>query len=170
MPQADILGFGPTLLVLPGLFLGGYFFFATTWAPRIMLTLRARAWVLSGLAGVFPSAGWPELTLMFIQFGALLWFVSRLTLVSNPGVSLPGVMSVPSRPVTLGTPLEENFFLLWGVHREGYLFRPAAAELTRVFGGVLGGATFFAPGRTIPQLTRRLRTRLSELPSGVSRG
>jgi len=85
MPQADILSFHPTMLVLPVFFLGGYFFFATYWAPRIMLTFKARAWLTRFQVlpvGFLSSAeGWPEIFLMFIQFGGLLYFISTLSLV-----------------------------------------------------------------------------------------
>ena len=169
MPQADILSFGPTLLFLPLCFLGGYFFFATCWAPRIILTLRARHWltrwsVLAG--GLTPTEAWPELFLMFLQFGGLLFFVSSLTLVVSPTERLtPLVVVTPSvpTPTQVGTLPVENFFLLWGTHREEFLFRPAGVELTYLVERVLGGFGFFNPGKQFPSLGGRLRERFSQL-------
>jgi len=185
MPQADILSFHPTMLVLPVFFLGGYFFFATYWAPRIMLTLKARAW-LTGFRALpvgflSPGEGWPEIFLMFIQFGGLLYFISTLSLVTTPPADqkLQPLTYQPPRVASFegvgGLPVE-NFFLLWGTHREGFLFRPAAVELTHLVDRVLGGFGFYAPGKQFPLLGVRLRGRLPReaqklsSPAGGSRG
>lgn len=193
MPQADILSFHPTMLFLPLCFLGGYFFFVTQWVPRILLTLKARAWLTQFetrttttavfLVGTdfFPSTGWPELFLMFIQFGGLLYFVSGLTLVVHPDdQGLQPLRYTPPATPTFdlvgGLPVE-NFFLLWGTYREEFLFRPGAVELTHLVDKVLGGFGFFAPGKQFPLLSQSLRTRLvceaqkmSELSEGASHG
>lgn len=179
MPQADILSFHPTLLILPVGFLGGYFFFVTHWVPRIMLTLKARAWLTryaffpaGGVLTFTPPAGWPEIFLMFLQFGGLLFFLSGLTLVVHPPENKlqplqwtpPGV---PTLDLTGGLPVE-NFFLLWGSHREGFLFRPAAAKLTHLVDHLLGGFTFYSPGKQFPTLGGRLRERFAREVSQLS--
>lgn len=180
MPQADVLSFGPTLLFLPVSFLGGYFFFLTYWVPRLMLTLKARAWLtgfevrLLPLGALTPGTDWPEIFLMFLQFGGLLYFVSTLTLVAHP----PEQKIFPLRGVTSSTATfdlagggpAENFFLLWGTRRGTFLFRPAGAELTLLVGTLLGGFSFFAPGKQFPLLGARLRGRLSREARAVHLG
>lgn len=169
MPQADILTFQPTLLLLPVIFLGGYTFFVTRWVPRIMLTLRARAWLTqveaTGVAALAVDAGaaWPEIFLMFVQFGGLVWVLSRLSL----GGETPGLVPLRYTPppaltfANAGATPVENFFLLWGSARPGYLFAPAAAEVTAVVARVLAGFAFFSPGRQFPTLVGHLRQRLA---------
>jgi len=169
VPQADLLSFQPTLLFLPVIFLAGYFVFVTRWVPRILLTLKARAWLTRYdravlLAGLTTSDAWPELVLMAIQFAGLIWVVTRVTLVTEPTDRLVALGWTPPAPVTLataGAAPAENFFVLWRAHRAGLLFAPAATGLTRSVDRVLGGFGFFAPGKQFPLLGAALKKTLA---------
>ena len=165
MPQADLLTFRPTLAVLPVVFLVGYFWFATHWVPRIQLTLKARHWVTAFPLGV-SHEGWPELFLMSVQFAGLLFFLSRLTLVVPPRGGLrPRVVPPPGGTTLalLGGARLENVLLLWGAHRGGLFFGPAALEVTHLVGRVLGGFAFFVPPPQLASLVGRLRPRLARV-------
>lgn len=155
MPQADLLSFQPTLLFLPVVFLVGYFIFVTRWVPRILLTFKARAWLIRYdrailLAGLTTTDAWPELVLMAIQFAGLIWVTTQIALVTVSTDRLVSLGWTPPTPVTLATVgaiPTENFFVLWHAHRTGLLFAPAAAALTCSVDRVLGGFGFFAPGK-----------------------
>ena len=172
MPQADILSFQPTLLFLPVSFLVGYYLFVTRWVPRLLCTLKARHWLTgvthAGAAGLVAPVEWPEVFLVFVQFAGLVYFLSRLTLVEGgtPGLTPLRYTPPPARTFArAGGAAVENFFFLWGHHRGSFLFTPAAAELSVVVDRVLGGFTFFTPGKVFPLLGLVLRR---ELPRGVS--
>lgn len=178
VPQADILSFGPTMVILPVCFLGGYFFFVTRWVPRLLLTYKARNWLTQFRVlplGVLTPAGegWPEIFLLFIQFGGLLFFISLLTLVTPPGEEqrLQPFRVTPPEVSTfevLGGLPGENFFFLWGTHREELLFRPSGVELTSLLDRLLGGFTFYTPGKQFPHLGAKLRQRLAQEATKLS--
>lgn len=177
MPQADLLSFSPTLLVVPVVFLVGYAVFVTRWAPRIVLTLKARAWLtryhaLAPLAGVTAPAGWPELTLMTIQFALLVWAVSRVSLVTTDETARL-TRTVPAEPVpvslahTGATPVE-NFFAAWHRGRTNFLIHPAAAAVTRALDRAVTSFDVPASTRHFPALLLKLRHALVTHLSGLS--
>ena len=163
MPQGDILGFGPTVTAVAIAFLGGYYTWATVWAPRVILTLRARHWVTAAVV-VTPAEGWPEIFLAGIQFAGLVWVITRV--VTPPGVAPLGapVRLAPVVP-TLVAPAA-GVLHLWSYHRGDLFFRPAAAELTRVVTTVLGGHPGWIPTRVFPVLGGRLRGQLARVYLG----
>jgi hypothetical protein len=176
MPQADLLSFSPTLLVVPLVFLVGYTVFVTRWAPRIVLTLKARAWLTryhaAALVGLTAPAGWPELTLMTIQFALLVWAVTRVTLVTYDLPRL--VRTVPAvppavTPAHVGATPVENFFAGWHRGRTSFLVSPAAAGLTRAVDRVANSFDTPVATRHFPALLVKLRyalaTHLSGLPA-----
>jgi hypothetical protein len=156
-------------LFLPLVFLVGYFVFVTRWAPRIVLTLKARAWLTrydraALLAGLVSSEAWPELVLMAVQFAGLVWVVTRVALVTAPTAGLaPLGWTAPAEitPARTGSVPVENFFVLWRQHRGGFLFTPAASSLTTAVDRVLGGFGFFAPGKQFPLLGVALKKTLA---------
>jgi len=177
MPQADLLSFSPTLLVVPVVFLVGYTVFVTRWAPRIVLTLKARAWLTryaaaAPLAGVTSPAGWPELTLMTIQFALLVWAVSRVSLVTTDEtarlVRTTPAETVPVSPAHLGSAPVENFFAGWHRGRTEFLVGPAAAGLTRALDRVVTSFDAPAPARHFPALLVKLRHALATHLSGLA--
>lgn len=161
-------------MLLPALFVGGYALFVTRWVPRIMLTLKARAWLTgytrAAAAALTVSAvdpaGWPELTLAVAQFAGLIWVVTRVTLVAAPAGHLaerPGV--TPAGVTPAGTAGVENFFYLWTHRRTTFLYAPAAAELTRRVTTLLGGFGTAGVPRQFPLLGLRLKKELTPLLS-----
>lgn len=175
MPQADILSFRATLLLLPVVFLVGYYFFATVWVPRLLLTYKARSWLTRVEATVWPvllvgGEAWPEIFLMFVQFAGLVWILSKVTLNSStPGLPLLTVWVPPTvgYPTVGGTPVE-NFFHLWHAHRQTLFFAPAAVALTNTVNAVFVQFSFYSPGKQFPFLLTRLRGRLSTTVSVLS--
>lgn len=170
MPQSDLLSFHPTLLFLPALFLGGYAVFVTRWVPRVLLTLKARAWLtkyhkLAGALAVTPAEGWPELVLMFIQFAGLVFVLSKINLVTTEEEKLTPLAWTPPPALTYaaaGALPVENFFTLWNHHRDTLFFAPAAGHLTSQVDSVLGGFGFFAPGKQFPLLSLKLKKKLAD--------
>lgn len=163
IPQGDILSFHPTLLLLPVGFITGYYFFSTYWVPRILLTLKARHWVTQfqvlPVGFLLPGGEWPEIFLMFVQFGGLVLLVSQL------GVAAPTeTLSPPEQPATpvvaLTTPADTKVHL-WRTIREYFGYRPRAVVLATLTANVLQGCTFYTPGgKTFPTLVARLRQSL----------
>jgi hypothetical protein len=164
------------LLFLPLVFLVGYFVFVTRWVPRILLTLKARAWLTrydraAALAGLAASDAWPELVLMAVQFAGLLWVVTRVALVTAPTDGLTPLGWTPPAAVTfsaVGAAPVENFFVLWSRHRTTFLFAPAGASLTAAVDRVLGGFGFFAPGKQFPLLGVALKKVLADESARLS--
>lgn len=174
MPQADISSFRATLLLLPIIFLVGYYFFATVWVPRLLCTLKARAWLTRVEAVAWPvtltgGEQWPEIFLMFIQFGGLIWVISKVSLVTTL-VGLPKLTSlaiIPTGYLGVGGAPVENFFYLWNVNRQHFFFAPAGAALTITVVNVLQSFSFYSPGKQFPFLLDRLRQRLPLLMSAA---
>jgi len=175
MPQADILSFRATLLLLPVVFLVGYYFFATVWVPRLLLTFKVRSWLTRVEAVAWPvlltgTEAWPEIFLMFVQFAGLVWILSKLTLANPvPKLSTLTVWAPPTvgYPTVGGAPVE-NFFHLWHTHRQTLFFAPAAAALTTTVTAVFLQFNFYSPGKQFPFLLNRLRVRLSTAVSTLS--
>lgn len=139
IPQGDLLTFSPTLLFVPLTFLGGYYFFSTVWVPRLLLTLKARNWLTTwGAFFLVSSEVWPEIFLMFVQFGGLIWVVWSLGLPATPGDE--GLLLVSSVPTHVAgfTPGGEPLVVKWIENRGGF-FTPRGVHLTRVVELVLGG-------------------------------
>ena len=151
--------------------MGGYYFFATVWAPRLLTTFKARHWLTTVAAAVVtPTAEvWPEIFLMFVQFGGLTLVVWSVGVAAPAPAALRAVDS-PYR----GVPL---FIAPGAAPLGGWLsFRslgvaPGAARLTRAVSLVLeGGSTPGAVGgRTWPPLRRGLQARLSASRLGAAR-
>lgn len=160
IPQGDLLTFSPTLLFLGVTFLGGYYFFSTVWVPRLICTLKARAWLTTWSATlVVSSEAWPEIFLMVVQFGGLLFLVwslgvpgsntTRLTL-TNPNSSSVAVF-FPS-----GVSLTE----VWS-HERPFFLTPRGAQLTTLIKIVLtGGVSFSFGGKMWFSLREKLRSAL----------
>lgn len=175
VPQADLLSFQPTLLLLPVSFLVGYYFFVTRWVPRVLLTLRARHWVTQvravGAAGLATPEVWPEIFLVFVQFAGLVYFLSRLTLVVHPDEGLTPLRYTPPAEQTFaraGGAAVENFFFLWGHHRRSFFFAPAAAGLSTAVDRALAGFSFFTPGKVFPLLGVVLKKKLARAGRSLS--
>ena len=167
IPQGDLLTFGPTLLFLPIIFLGGYYFFSTIWVPRLLLTLKVRNWLTTVAATplvVNSSEGWPEIFLMFVQFGALIFLISRLSLVeASPTLVWT---NPPSRVAPFLITPADNKLALWKNHREDFFFRPRGVKLTFLFENhLLGFQTNNSLGKTFPLLAQILQP---QLMSGLS--
>jgi p-aminobenzoyl-glutamate transporter AbgT len=108
---------------------------------------------------LLPGGEWPEIFLMFVQFGGLVLLISQLG-VASPTETLPQ----PERPVApvvgLATPADTKVHL-WRTTREYFGYRPRGALLVTVVVGVLQGCTFYTPGgKTFPTLVARLRQSL----------
>jgi len=168
-----LLSFGPTLLFLPLIFLGGYYFFATVWVPRLVCTLKARAWLTTyAVALAVPSEVWPEIFLMFVQFGGLVLVVWSLGLPAGETSALK--FNTPAvREVAGFTSRGEALLFLWS-HRRGEFLTPRGVALTGLVNLVLGGAMGASTpvGKTWPTLREKLRPALlmSEARSPVHPG
>jgi len=172
IPQGDLLAFGPTLLFLPLAFLGGYYFFATVWVPRLLCTFKARAWLTTwGVTLVVPAESWPEIFLIVVQFAGLALVVWSVGL---PGGNSTGLTFrvPPTRGVTPFTPVGSTLVGTWLERRSSFL-GTRAALLTRLAQLVLlGGASSATPmvgGKTWWTLREKLRPALLSgfaLPGG----
>lgn len=151
--------------MLPVGFIGGYYFFATYWAPRILLTLKARHWLTQfqvlPLGFLLPGDTWPETFLMFVQFTGLVLLLSQLQVVSV-GSILSEATQV-SRSLKVLATATDNKVQLWKTIRKGFFYRPRWSLLITTVGGVLGGFNFYTfSGKTFPILLIRLRECLLE--------
>lgn len=143
----------------------GYTAFVAVWVPRVLTTLKARAFLTRyALVGLVEVNAWPEIVLLFAQFGGLVWLLSGLSLVGQPDRGLTLLSYTPPARASFaragGLPVE-NFFRLWVGGRGSFFFRPAATELTCLTVRVLNGFVFFVPGKQFPVLLSRLHDRLT---------
>jgi len=126
-----LLTFSPTLFFLPLAFLGGYYFFSTVWVPRLLLTFKARHWVTawsSSAVGV-TSEVWPEIFLMFVQFGGLILVVWLLG-VPTGTTTLTFVHPSVRNHFSFGT-YRESVVAEW-LHGRINFFKPRGTRLTWV--------------------------------------
>lgn len=146
-------------------FLGGYYFFSTVWVPRLLLTLKARHWVTMWAA---PAVGvtsevWPEIFLMFVQFGGLVLVVWTLG-VSAPGTGALTLVHPPVRVAPSFTTPAAVAVAGWLTNRAGF-FATRGAYLTRAVELVLtGSAPTIQVGKTWPRLRPALVSGLSTRP------
>lgn len=143
-------------------FLGGYYFFSTVWVPRLLLTLKARHWVTmwAGSAVGVASEVWPEIFLMFVQFGGLTLVVWTLGIPAT-GTGALTLVHPPTRGASPFVSSAAAAVAGWFTHRAGF-FATRGAYLTRAVELVLTGApTATQPGKTWPRLRPALVSGLS---------
>jgi hypothetical protein len=138
------------------------------WVPRLLATLKARAWLTTYAAAlVVPAeAAWPEIFLMVVQFGGLVLVVWSLGLPTENN-SLTFTAPTPRVVPNFSTPAAE-VVTRWTTQRESF-FTPRGALLTGVVHLVLGGSTSSSfSGKTWVTLREKLRPALLMSESGVS--
>lgn len=155
VPQGDLVFFPYDVTVVLGAYLVGYAVFVSVVAPRLVLTVRARA-RLAGAVGAPTGAahqgGLPKLAalaklaavgvypvhtsetlLAFVQFGLLalfLYYVGAGQVGQRHSRIAPPVAASRVAPTFgVATTVTANLVAVWAAHRGGLYVRPAAAAL-----------------------------------------
>jgi len=131
------------------------------WVPRLLLTLKVRNWLTTVAGTLIVNSGeaWPEIFLMFLQFGTLVFLLSRISLVES-SVSLSWIHPVVRVAPPLATSSQSKFFI-WNTCRQDLFFRVRGNKLTSLVEiYFLNISPVSSIGKTFPLLLRLLQPQL----------